>query len=212
MPRRIYLPLIVLTALTLIASPAVASLYLTSESFTPNAPLLPGTGQHSVVTFSLLPAGSTTFIWGHELQMQTDLTNAQWNIQVIDNGLNAAQQPATGTAAFVNGMILSYPNSHDVSLSVMIDGTVPPPAGTQVTVLKVEEIDNSGHIVPGSIMTFVEPVADQTTSPAPPQPPTLTHPPVPSPPPSPTQSDGFTLVPVLLALTLILGLARLRRG
>jgi hypothetical protein len=107
MPCRIYLPLMVLTALTLIASPAGASLYLNSESFTPNAPLLPGAGQHSVVSFSLLPAGSTTFIWGHELQMQTELTNAHWNIQVIDNGLNAAQQPATGTAALVNGMILS---------------------------------------------------------------------------------------------------------
>jgi hypothetical protein len=89
---------------------------------------------------------------------------------------------------------------------------VPTSAGTQVTVLKVEEIDNSGHIVPGSIMTIVEPVAGQTTSPAPYQSPTLTHPPVLSPPPSPTQGDGFTLVPVLLALTLILGLARLRRG
>jgi len=143
--------------------------------------------------------------------MQTDLTNAQWNIQVIDNGQNAAQQSATGNAAFVNGMILSYPNSHDISLSVTIDGTVPSAAGTQVTVLQVEEIDNSGNIVPGSIMTVVEPVAGQTPSPATPQYPTLPQSPVPSS-PSPTRSDGFTLVPVLLALSLILGLARMRRG
>lgn len=42
--RRIYLPPIVLAALTLIASPVAASLYLISESFTPNAPLVPGAG------------------------------------------------------------------------------------------------------------------------------------------------------------------------
>ncbi len=210
MDRRMYFLLIVIATLPLIASPAAASLYLNGESFTPHAPLVPGAGQHFVATFTLLPAGSTTFIRGHELQMQTDLVNAQWNIQVIDNGHNAAQQSASGNAAFVNGMILSYPNSHDVALSITIDGTVPSTPGVQVPVLQLEEIDNSGNIVPGSIVTVVQPVAGQTISPSYTPLPTLTSPPGSSS-PTPARADGFTLVSGVLAISLP-GFVRLMKG
>ena len=133
----------------------------------------------------------------------------QWNIQVIDNGHNAAQQSASGNAAFVNGIILSYPNSHDVSLSVTIDGTVPSSASSQVTVLLVEEIDNSGNIVPGSITTVVQPVAGQTSAMVTTWIPSRT-PPI-SPPAIPTQAPGFALVPGILALFLVMAFAA-RRG
>ena len=80
---------------------------LTSVSYLPNPPLVSGGTQQVAANFYLGPSGATTFIVNHELQMQTRLTDVRWNIQVIQNGRNAAQQSASGSAAFVNGEILS---------------------------------------------------------------------------------------------------------
>ena len=76
MNARHLIPLAVFAAIILLSSPVAASLYLTGTSFTPNPPMVPGTVQNAVVTYILLPTGSTTFIRGHELQMQTDLSDA----------------------------------------------------------------------------------------------------------------------------------------
>ncbi|MDP3564186.1 MAG: hypothetical protein Q8R70_06810, partial [Methanoregula sp.] len=98
----------------LLIPPAAATYTLSAVSYTPNPPLVIGGQQQVVATYYIGPSGSTTFIKGHELQMQTDLANARWNIQVILDGRNAAQQGASGSAAFVNGALLSYSTNHDV--------------------------------------------------------------------------------------------------
>ena len=106
--------------------PAVsATVVLSSDSFTPNPPLVPGTQQHVVATYAIIPSGSTTFAKGHSLQMVTDLSAAKWSIQVTLDGRNAAQQSASGDAAFVNGELLSYSTNHDVGMIVTIDGHGP---------------------------------------------------------------------------------------
>jgi hypothetical protein len=186
--------LIVLLALIPAAS---STLVLSDVAFTPNAPVVPGTQQHVVAQYAIIPSGSTTFARGHELQMQTDLVNAQWTIQVTLDGRDAARQTATGSAAFVNGEILSYSTNHDVGMVVTIDGTVPQTPSDQLMVLQVEEIDNSGNVVPGSVITISQPVAG--TSPGQIGVPTLT-PPLVTPVPQPTKSPGFTASAVISLL------------
>lgn len=154
----IVLPLI-LALLLLMSVPAAATVVQTTVSLTPNPPLTPGGPQKVAATYVIIPSGAMTFSGNHELQMQTDLADAQWVIQVIVDGHNAARQTASGNAAFFNGALLSYPTNHDVSFTVTINGTVPPAAGPQVLVLQVEELDNAGHVVPGSVLTITEPVA-----------------------------------------------------
>ena len=109
----------------LIGSPAVAALVITNVSFSPVPPLMGGDEQHAVMAIAVIPAGATTFSRTHTLQMQTSLTNARWSIQIMVDDIPAAQQPASGTSAFVNGYLLSYPTTSDVSLTVALDGTVP---------------------------------------------------------------------------------------
>ncbi len=151
-----YLPLAVAVFLCLI--PAVsATQSLVSESFTPNPPLAPGGSQHAVIQYAI--TSGTAFPKDHELQMQTGLQNARWNIQVILDGNNAAQQTVSGSAAFLSGELLSYSVNHDVRFTVTIDGTVPATATGAVTVLQLVEIDNSGHVVPGSESIISQPVA-----------------------------------------------------
>jgi len=209
---RYLLMLFVGILLLLIAAPAAATQVLTTVSCMPNPPLMPGNQEHVVAKYTVIPSGSTTFPKGHELQMQTDLTDAKWTIQVTVDGNDAATQTASGIAAFVNGEILSYPTNHDVGLVVTIDGTVPQTPSDQLMVLQVEEIDNAGTVVPGSVIPVSEPVAVSAPGPgtAATPAPTLTPPPV-APTAAATRSPGFPTLLGIAAAT-IAGLAWTRRG
>jgi hypothetical protein len=188
-----------LIALLLFVTPVAATLSLSDVSYIPNPPLVVGGQQQVTASYYIGPSGATTFVRGHELQMQTELTNARWNIQVLLNGRNAAQQSASGSAAFVNGELLSYSTNNDVSLSVTIDGDIPQSPSDQVMVLQVEEIDNSGTIVPGSVIMISQQVAGQTATAVQSILPTLTPEVVP---PSPTKSTGFPVTAAILAIGL----------
>ena len=187
--------------------PAAASPLLASESFTPNPPLVPGDSSRLVATF-VIPSG-TTFPRSHNLQLQTDLVDARWTIQVTLNGNNAARQTASGSSAFINGEIISYSVNNDVAFTVTVTGTVPGTATGTVTVLDLVEIDNTGSIVPGSEIVISEPVAGTNSATGDTAVPTLTPPPVTTLPPV-TRSPGFAAV-LGVAGTCIAGLVWLRR-
>lgn len=202
--------LIMAIAVILLAAPVSATYLLTNSAFQPDAPFLAGSSEHVTATYVLLPTGSTTFVRGHELQMQTDLTGARWNIQVVVDGRNAAQQTGSGNAAFVSGEILSYPTSHDVSLMVTIDGTIPKAEGDQLKLLQVEEIDNSGNVVPGSATFITQPLAVPSSAPAMTSLPVLTH--IPTMSPTPTKSPGFSPFAGIIALGIGLVVMSRRSG
>ena len=209
MIRRITILSLAIALSLLLVTTVAATHSLSSVSYLPNPPLVIGGQQQVTATYYIGPYyGSTTFIKGHELQMQTDLVNAQWNIQILQNGRNAAQQSASGSAAFVNGALLSYSTSNDVSLQVTINGVVPQTQSDQVMLLQVEEIDNSGNIVPGSVITLSQPVAGHLVIPVQTAFPTLTPTSVP---PSPTKSAGVPATAGILAISFVF-LIMARRG
>ena len=188
--------------------PVDASMTLTSVNYTPPIPLVSGNQQHVIARYYLGPAGATTFIPSHQLQMQTELVNARWNIQVILNGLNAAHQSASGSTAFANGALLSYSLNNAVSLEITIDGFVPLTQDGQIVILQVKEIDNSGSLVPGSETTFSQPVAGEAAPTLHTTYPTPTLPPVQ---PSPTTSVGFPLTLGIGAIILVSIIMCIRR-
>lgn len=209
MIRRIIPVPLALALLLFIVAPAAATLALSDVSYTPNSPLVIGGQQHMTAKYYIGPSGATTFINGHNLQMQTDLTNARWNIQVLLDGRNAAQQSAWGSAAFVNGELLSYSTYNDVSLSVTIDGVVPQTQSDQVMLLQVEEIDNTGNVVPGSVIIISQPVAGQSATAVQTVLPTFTPPVIP---PSLTKSAGFPFTIAILAFGLVVFVLGRRDG
>ena len=118
-----------------------ATLVLTGTVFSPAPPIVPGSGQYAISSATIIPSGATTFSRTHMLQMQTGLDDAKWNIQIIVNGIPAAQQSASGATAFINGYLLSYPTTSDVSITIAINGTVPANASGNVTILNLIELD-----------------------------------------------------------------------
>ncbi len=173
---RYSLLIVILAVPGLLLSPVAATLVLSDVAFTPNAPLAPGGQQQVVAQYAIIPSGSTTFARGHSLQMQTNLTRVRWTIQVTLDGRDAARQTVSGSVAFVNGEILSYSTEHDVGLVVTIDGTVPADAAGSLPVLAVEELDNGGNVVPGSVLAVSQPVAGSVTTASTSVLPTLTPP------------------------------------
>ena len=156
----------------LFVSPANAAVALSDVSFAPDAPLVPGAQQSVAATYAVIP----TFSRGHELLIETGLLHAQWTIQVTLDGRDAARQTASGSAAFVNGALLSYSTDHDVGIVVTVDGSVPPDASGSLSVLQLTEIDNAGNVVPGSALIINRPVAGPASPAATSAIPTLTPP------------------------------------
>ncbi|MFA5332745.1 MAG: hypothetical protein WC342_10240 [Methanoregula sp.] len=144
--------------LVLAVTPVAAQVMVTSESFTPPAPLTPGSADTAVVTLSVIPSGATTFPRTHSLQMQTSLVDTEWNIQVYVNGIAAAHQAGTGSAEFINGYLLSYPTTSDVSITVTLSGNIPTGTATDVTILQITEIDTSGGPSPYGSSTVTAPL------------------------------------------------------
>lgn len=155
MTRRFSCIPVFLAIIFLFVSPANAGLALYDISFAPDAPLVPGARQGVAATYAVIP----TFSRGHEIQIETGLLHAQWTMQVTLDGRDAARQTASGSAAFVNGALLSYSTDQDVGLVVTVDGSVPPDASGSLSVLQLTEIDNAGNVVPGSVLTISQPVA-----------------------------------------------------
>jgi len=195
--------LVALAVFTLLIPSAMATLVLSDVSFTPNPPLVPDQAQHATAKIVIVPSGARTFASGHEIQLQTGLLNARWNIQVILDGLPAAQQSATGSAAFINGDLISYPTTRDVSLIIGIYGTVPANADALVMVVQAKEIDNNGGIVPGSVITITQPTTLSTVVTANPTIPLITSVITTPPPPSPTRAPGFSVFVGIVALCIV---------
>jgi len=189
----IILSLCALAAFVLIISPVAATLALSDVSFTPNPPMVPAQPQQVSAKIWVIPSGATTFASGHEIQLQTTLANAQWDIQIIVDGVPAAHQTAQGNAAFINGALLSYQTNRDVSIVVNVAGTVPANTGSSLRVMQIQELDNNGSVVPGSVITIIQPTTVSTTTPIIPTIPVVT--PIKTTLPltsSPTRADGFS--------------------
>lgn len=151
LPKR---AILILLLLLCVAGPASASLHLKTISLNPIAAnLAPGIPVNMNVQIAVIPAGETTFVTGHSVQMATDLKEPRWKIVVLVDGVDGAVIPVEGRVAFVNGYLLSYPTQKDVTVSVSLSGMAPPGTDTGgLFLLQATELDNAGQPVPGSIV------------------------------------------------------------
>jgi hypothetical protein len=195
--------LVLALGLLAVTMPAAATLVLSGATLTPHdLPLVPNQELKLDVKIAIIPSGSTTFARGHTLQIETDLAEAAWSSGVVVDGLPAAQQSARGRVIFINGFLLSYSTNRDVRVEVTVSGTVPEDKVSNITVLRIQELDNGGMPVPEGIITITEPVFPPATVPATGTVPEETTPSpstTPSPPPSPTKAGGGLSIAGILA-------------
>ncbi|MCX6698907.1 MAG: hypothetical protein NTV68_03090 [Methanomicrobiales archaeon] len=189
----------VLLVIFALIMPVSATFQIQQSAINPSQiPLQQGAKQSVNAVIAIIPQGATTFIPDYQLQLTTDLVASQWDVQVMVNGRPAAVIPVTGSTAFINGFLLSYPNNNDVAVNVAVTGIVPPGV-SGVNLLQVIEQNNAGQTVPGSVQTISEPVAIPAT-------PVMTAPPAPvmtTATPPPTKAPGLS--PVILIGGLVIG-------
>jgi hypothetical protein len=153
----------VLLVMIALAMPVSATFMIQQSELNPSkTPLQPKEQQSVTAIIAIIPQGATTFIIGNQLQLTTDLSAPQWDVQVMVNGIPAAVIPAKGNTAFINGFLLSYPTSDDVSVSASVTGIVPSGVSS-VNLLQVLQQNNAGQTVAGSVQTISAPVAVPAT-------------------------------------------------
>lgn len=198
----------VLLVIFALVVPVSATFQIQQSELNPSAmPLQPKAQQSVTAIIAIIPQGTTTFIVGNQLQLTTELAVPQWDVQVMVNGIPAAVIPAKGNTAFINGFLLSYPTSDDVSVSASVTGNVPSGVSS-VNLLQVVQQNNAGETVPGSVQTISAPVAVPATPV-----PVLTQGPSSSQvpgtvTPAPTRASGLS--PVILIGVLVVGILAVR--
>ena len=173
---------ILLLALLLTASLVVSVPALLVPAKVQVNPLNEDLPERTVVDVSayieIIPSGATTFSESHTLTLSTDLRDARWQVVVMVDGRQAAVIPREGSRVFVNGFLLSYPDTRDVEVRALLTGSVPSlPNGSSIMVLRWAELNARSQVVTGSEYTISRqvtalpahesiPQAEQTTVPA----------------------------------------------
>ncbi len=173
--------IVLLLLLLCTAGPAAATSYVEDVVIYPGTPAVaPGSAMNLTCSILLSSSGAQTFVPGHMLVLSTGLERSSFTIQVYVDRRPAAFLPGAGPVVFVNGYLLAYPSSQDVSVAVAMSGLVPADASGTVTLLRIEELDNSGMVLPTSVFEINQ---------------TISGPPTPTPTVQPTFSVSRTGTP-----------------
>ena len=179
LPRhtRILLLALLLTASLVVSVPALL-VPAEMQVNPPNEDLPEGTVVEVSAHIEIIPSGATTFSESHTLTLSTDLRDARWQVVVMVDGRQAAVIPQEGSRVFVNGFLLSYPDTRDVEVRALLTGSVPSlPNGSSIMVLRWAELNTRSQVVTGSEYTVNRqvitlpapqsiPQTEQTTVPA----------------------------------------------
>ncbi len=144
--------LIALAVLLLIA-PSCSAFTVTSATVSPVTPdLTPGES----VTVNVLMGFSAAFPAAEDLKFRTDLSSARWYYDIIIGGIpSPAPTQSTGSALFIDGFNLEYPESVSVEVRVILEGVAPQtPTMANKTVLEISQIDASGKARTGAAYTY----------------------------------------------------------
>ena len=174
---RILLLALLLTASLVVSVPAL--LVPAEVQVNPQNEDLPeGTVVDVSAYIEIIPSGATTFSESHTLTLATDLRDSRWQVVVMVDGRQAAVIPQEGSRVFVNGFLLSYPDTRDVEVHALITGSVPSLSnGSSIMVLRWAELNARSQVVAGSEYIISRqvtalpahesiPQAEQTTVPA----------------------------------------------
>jgi hypothetical protein len=160
MSRVRYSPLII-TILSLIIVPGAATYALQNVQVQPPTDMLsPEIPVNFHATAQIIPQGPTTYIEGYTMVLSSDLDRARWDVVVHVDGNRAAVFQNTGSTVFINGYLLSYPTSRDVTVEIQVEGYTPSdPPGSTFIVLRIVELNNQGQVVSGSEQTVTRKLA-----------------------------------------------------
>ena len=143
----------------------VAAFTVGSVSIDPSGNLYPGNSVN--VSSTVYAAYGTAFPTNDDLQFITELDDPQWTYSIVVNGAESTRPVTGGRTLTINGFELEYRNQDDVTVQVVLQGTIPPGAalGTNKTLVKIQELDARGYAIAYSAVNFDHRVGEPTPPP-----------------------------------------------
>ena len=143
----------------------VAAFTVGSVSIDPSGNLYPGNSVN--VSYTVYAAYGTAFPTNDDLEFITELDDPTWTYSVFVNDVKNTRPVTGGRTLTVNGFELGYRDQDEVSVQVILRGTVPAgtASGTNKTLVKIQELDSRGYAISYSSVNIDQRVGEPTLSP-----------------------------------------------
>jgi hypothetical protein len=138
-----------------------------SVSINPSGNLYVGNSVN--VTYTVYAASGVAFPSYDDLQFNTGLDDPGWTYSIVVNDVKNTRPVIGGRTLTISGFELGYKNRDEVIVYVILQGTVPPSAmlGTNMTLVRIQELDARGYAIPYSIVNVDHLVGEPTPLPTP---------------------------------------------
>jgi hypothetical protein len=148
---------VIFTAILLSCISIVSAFSINPVQIDPSGVLTIGTP----VTLNYIVNTEGVFPSDHELQFYTDLDNPEWNYIILVNGIENARPLFHGQNMTIAGFELTYKSTDIVSVRVTLKGkasSIP-----RALLVKVQEIDGSGHVITNNIYQLYQTLKDEVS-------------------------------------------------
>lgn len=138
-----------------------------SVSLAPTGNLYPGDSVN--LSFTVFAAAGAAFPSYDDLQFITETEDPKWTYTISVNGVKNTRPVTGGHTVTISGFELGYRNQDEVIVSVLLRGTIPPTAslGENMTMVKIQELDARGYVIPYSVVTVDHLVGEPAPPPTP---------------------------------------------
>jgi len=121
------------------------------------------------VSFTVYAASGMAFATYDDLQFVTELDDPVWIYSISVNGVTNSRPVEGGRTLTISGFELGYRNQDEVIVRGSLGGIVPSGSvtGANKTLIKIQELDASGNVIPYSVVRVEHLVGQPTPTPTP---------------------------------------------
>jgi hypothetical protein len=159
------LKLALLCCTLLLLAQGVAAFTVGSVSIDPSGNLYSGNSVN--VSYTVYAAYGTAFPTNDDLQFITELDDPTWTYSITVNEAKSTRPVTGGRTLTINGFELGYRDQDEVSVQVILRGTIPAgtASGTNKTLVKIQELDTRGYAIAYSAVNIDQRVGEPTPVP-----------------------------------------------
>lgn len=145
----------------------VSAFSLSDQITNPSGSLHPG--DPVTVSFTVIAASGVAFPSYDDLQFVSELNDPTWSYSIRVNGVENVRPAERGRTLTIAGFELGYRNQDEVIVKATVQGIIPPSSilGATKTLVKIQEIDARGYVMPASIVTIDHLIGEPTPVPTP---------------------------------------------
>jgi len=145
----------------------VSAFTVSSINITPAGTINPN--DPVTVSYTVYTASGFAFPSYDDLQFITELEDPRWSYSVSINGIENVRPVTGGRTLTISGFELAYRNQDEVIVKASLLGHVPSssPMGTNKTLIKIQELDLRGNVIPYSVVIVEHLIGQPTPTPTP---------------------------------------------